>query len=129
MKLSRAKRITLELRGTPIPGEAVVTLWRLGRLGKNTHLNSISPYPVKRRTRILIEIFGPAVLGTTMFIAWNWRETMNNAMGLNPYTFLLYLGVALVASIIPAAIYAFCIETWLTHEVRNRFGKIGRYKL
>lgn len=70
--------------------------------------------------RIVVEVLGPALLGTILLLAWKWEEFVSIS-GITIAVFLVYLAYAYTFAIIPSIAYAFLIETWLKRGPTGRF--------
>jgi hypothetical protein len=79
------------------------------------------------KTRVAMEIFAPAMIGTILLIAGRHAE-FARTMGFSPQVLLPYLVFAYAFALLPSLLYAFVMERWLRSrplDAMRRLGAIG----
>ena len=79
---------------------------------------------MKKTTRIIVELVGPALVGTILLFVLN-QEEFRSTSGITLRVFLSYLAYAYAFSIVPSLLYALFMEMWLKRSTRIRFGALG----
>lgn len=72
---------------------------------------------MKKTTRIVVELIGPALVGTILLFVF-YQEEFRSTSGITPQIFLSYLAYAYVFSILPSLLYALIMEMWLKRSTR-----------
>lgn len=79
---------------------------------------------MKLPTRILLALLAPGPLGLLLFLVLN-PPNSDQLWMLQPLILIRYLFAAWLVTLIPAAVYAFIMETWRRADIHPLNGRIG----